>query len=198
LLSTLFVLVVIALLLPAVFNYAAHVAKHDRELRVTDEELSALYDVADLFVCASEHEGFCVPLIESFHKRVPVLAYASPAVPATMDGGGVLYTDKDPAHVAAIVDAVVSDPDLEAQIVEAQDAALARLQARDFGGLVCGFVEQVRGMPAQPAPPVAFDFWDRFASTQQLEELHQYRPAAYSALPRRLAAIQDKTGPAAP
>ena len=58
---------------------------------VSNEELTALYDVADLFLCASEHEGFCVPLVESFYKRVPVLAFASTAVPATMDGGGVLY-----------------------------------------------------------------------------------------------------------
>jgi len=155
---------------------------------VRNEELTALYDVADLFLCASEHEGFCVPLMEAFHVGLPVVAYAATAIPATMDGGGVLYTDKDPAHVAAIVDAVLSDPDLEAQIVEAQDAALARLLARDFGGLVTGFVEQVRAMPPQPAPPIAFDFWDRFAATQQLEELHQYRPGAYAALPRRAAA----------
>ena len=39
---------------------------------VSNEELSALYDVADLFLCASEHEGFCVPLVEAFYKRVPV------------------------------------------------------------------------------------------------------------------------------
>ena len=43
---------------------------------VSNEELSALYDVADLFLCASEHEGFCVPIVEAFYKRVPVLAYA--------------------------------------------------------------------------------------------------------------------------
>ena len=43
---------------------------------VSNEELTALYDVADLFLCASEHEGFCVPIIEAFYKRVPVLAYA--------------------------------------------------------------------------------------------------------------------------
>ena len=164
---------------------------------VSDAELAACYEVADLFLCASEHEGFCVPLMEAFHVGLPVVAYAATAIPATMDGGGVLYTDKDPAHVAAIVDAVVSDPDLEAQIVEAQDAALARLLARDFGGLVRGFVEQVRAMPPQPAPPVAFDFWDRFAYTQQLEELHQYRPGAYGALPPVYSA-KGKTAPAAP
>ena len=52
------------------------------------------YEVADLFLCASEHEGFCVPLVEAFYKQVPVLAYAATAVPATMDGAGVLYDDK--------------------------------------------------------------------------------------------------------
>jgi glycosyltransferase involved in cell wall biosynthesis len=151
---------------------------------VSDAELAAYYEVADLFLCASEHEGFCVPLMEAFHVGLPVVAYAATAIPATMDGGGVLYTDRDPAHVAAIVDAVVSDPDLEAQIVEAQDAALARLLARDFPALVRGFVERVLAMPPQPAPAVAFDFWDRFAFSQRLEELHQYRPGAYGALPR--------------
>jgi L-malate glycosyltransferase len=39
---------------------------------VSNEELTAYYDVADVFLCASEHEGFCVPLIEAFHKGVPV------------------------------------------------------------------------------------------------------------------------------
>ena len=38
---------------------------------VSNEELTALYDIADLFLCASAHEGFCVPIIEAFHKRVP-------------------------------------------------------------------------------------------------------------------------------
>ena len=35
----------------------------------------------DLFLCASEHEGFCVPIVEAFYKQVPVLAYAATAVP---------------------------------------------------------------------------------------------------------------------
>jgi hypothetical protein len=135
--------------------------------------------------------------MEAFHVGLPVVAYAATAIPATMDGGGVLYTDKTPSHVAAIVDAVLTDPDLEAQIVAAQDAALARLLARDFGGMVQGFVEQVRAMPPQPPPPVAFDFWDRFAQTQQLEELHQYRPAAYNALPRPVDSAKGKTAAAA-
>src|SRR5207237_5253518 len=80
---------------------------------VSNEELTAVYDVADLFLCASEHEGFCVPLIESFYKRVPVVAYAATAVPATMDGGGVLYETKDPFEVARLMAAILDDLDLE-------------------------------------------------------------------------------------
>ena len=76
---------------------------------VSNEELTALYDVADLFLCASEHEGFCVPIIEAFYKRIPVLAYAATAVPATMDGGGVFYDTKDPLEIARLMDAVLDD-----------------------------------------------------------------------------------------
>jgi glycosyltransferase involved in cell wall biosynthesis len=150
---------------------------------VSNEELAAIYDVADLFLCASEHEGFCVPIIEAFSARVPVIAFAATAIPSTMDGGGVLYDDKDPALVAALIEAVVSNDAVYGAVLEAQDAALARLRARDFAGLVRGFVAEVEALPPQPGPAVTFDFWDQFDLSQRLEELHQYRPAAYRALP---------------
>ena len=92
---------------------------------VSNEELTALYDVADLFLCASAHEGFCVPIIEAFYKGVPVLAYASTAVPATMDGGGVLYDTTDPFEIARLMEAVLDDPAVEEGILRSQDAALA-------------------------------------------------------------------------
>ena len=150
---------------------------------VSNEELTAFYDIADLFVCASEHEGFCVPLIEAFYKRVPVLAFAATAVPATMDGGGVLYHDKDPGHVARLIDAIAGDARLADAVVAAQDAALARLVGRDFGATLLGFVDRVAAMPPRPHPGVAFDFWDQYASVDALEELRVYRPAAFDALP---------------
>lgn len=150
---------------------------------VSNEELSALYDVADLLLCASEHEGFCVPLIEAFHKRVPVLAYAATAVPATMDGGGVLYDTKDPLHIARIMSALLDDPALEEAVVSSQDAALARLQRSDFAGTLVRYVDQVSAMPPRPAPEVAWDFWAQFDQFERLEELRQFRPALYRALP---------------
>ena len=151
--------------------------------QVTNEELTALYDVADLFLCASEHEGFCVPLMEAFSKRVPVLALAATAVPATMDGGGVLYDTRDPRRVAALMQALLSDTDLEDDVLAAQDAALARLRGRDFDGLVVRFAEEALSAPRRALAPVAYDFWRQFALAQELEEIRQRRPAAFRALP---------------
>ena len=150
---------------------------------VTNEQLSALYDVADLFLCASEHEGFCVPIIEAFYKRVPVMAYAATAVPATMDGAGVLYDTKDFTEVATVMDAVLGDPTLQDAIVASQDAALQRLRQRDFSGTLLRFVDQVLRCPPRPAPEVAFDFWAQYEQYERLEELRQYRPSLYRALP---------------
>jgi glycosyltransferase involved in cell wall biosynthesis len=143
---------------------------------VSNEELTALYDVADLFLCASEHEGFCVPLIESFYKQIPVMAYAATAVPATMDGGGVLYTTKNPFEIASIMAAILDDGAVE-------DAVIARLRQKDFGGTLVRFVEQVRGTAPRPAPEVPYDFWPMFDQAERLEELRQFRPAIYRALP---------------
>ena len=150
---------------------------------VTDQTLVAYYQIADLFLCASEHEGFCVPIVESFYMEVPVIAYAATAVPATMDGAGVLYDDKDPVHVAALIDAVVSNCPVQEAIVAGQLEAVRRLRSKDFAGTLLGFVEQILAAPRAPMPRVAFDFWRQFDAAEELEELRLYRPAIYKALP---------------
>ncbi|MEE2637434.1 MAG: glycosyltransferase family 4 protein [Acidobacteriota bacterium] len=150
---------------------------------VSNAELTACYDIADLFLSASEHEGFCVPLVEAFYKRVPVIAYAATAVPATMDGAGVLYDNKDPRHVAAVMHTVLSEPRLQEEIVRSQDAALDRLMAQDFAGILTGAIEQVQRSERRPPVSVRWDFWSRFDEWEHLEELRLYRPSAYKALP---------------
>jgi glycosyltransferase involved in cell wall biosynthesis len=152
--------------------------------QVSDEELVAYYEIADLFLCASEHEGFCVPLVEAFYKDVPVLAYAATAVPATMDGAGVLFTEKDPHHVAAIMDAIESDVRLQQAIIDGQRAAVDRLRAKDFAGTLLRFIDRILRSPRARPPRVAFDFWLQFDAAEQLEELRLFRPSIYKALPR--------------
>jgi glycosyltransferase involved in cell wall biosynthesis len=83
------------------------------------DRLLAHYRAADVFVCASEHEGFCVPVLEAMHIGVPVVAFSSTAVPETVGDGGLLLADKDPVTVAAAVHRVLTDGALRASLTEA-------------------------------------------------------------------------------
>ncbi len=166
-------------------NFIARIGAKDVHLvgHVSNEELVAYYELADVFVCASEHEGFCVPLVESFHMGVPVIAYAATAVPSTMDGAGILYTNKDPLHVAALINAIVDDHAMAERIVGGQFAALGRLEAKDFAATLLRHVDSVLASPRREHPPVAFDFWDQVDRAEEFDEIKQYRPGAYQALP---------------
>ncbi|HET9732494.1 MAG TPA: glycosyltransferase [Acidimicrobiales bacterium] len=84
---------------------------------LTQAQLSAYYRAADVFVSASEHEGFCIPLIEAMNHDVPVVAYASSAVPETVGDAAVLLPGKAAPVMAAAVHRVVSDPDLRSGLI---------------------------------------------------------------------------------
>ncbi|MCU1468123.1 MAG: Group 1 glycosyl transferase [Actinomycetia bacterium] len=107
---------------------------------VSDAQLAAHYAAADVFVVCSEHEGFCVPLLESMYHRVPIVAYAATAVPETLGEAGLLLDVKDPCTVAAAVDRVVGDTALRHQLVE---AGARRVQDFDLSRTGPAFVEAV-------------------------------------------------------
>lgn len=79
---------------------------------VTGSQIKSLYVAADVFLCTSEHEGFCVPLVEAMYFRVPIVAWGVTAVPETLGGCGFVLEEWDEflfaKHIAALVDA----PDL--------------------------------------------------------------------------------------
>jgi glycosyltransferase involved in cell wall biosynthesis len=86
--------------------------------RISDAELSALYVRASVFCTLSEHEGFCVPVVEAMATGVPVVAANRAAVPSTVGGAGVIVDDPDdPVFVAAVLDRVISDPDLRRELI---------------------------------------------------------------------------------
>ena len=94
---------------------------------VPDEDLAAYYRWADAYVSLSEHEGFCVPLVESMAADVPVLAYAAGAVPETLGGAGVLFAPKDLEFAAEMLGTLVYDRPVRERVLEGQRARL-----RDF------------------------------------------------------------------
>ena len=90
----------------------------------TAEALAAHYAAADVLVVCSEHEGFCVPLLEAWHFQLPIVAYAAAAVPETLGDAGLLLGVKDPCTVANAVHHVVGDAALRRHLVAAGSARL--------------------------------------------------------------------------
>jgi glycosyltransferase involved in cell wall biosynthesis len=102
---------------------------------VPDEDLAAYYRWADVYVSLSEHEGFCVPLIEAMAADVPILAFAAGAVPETLGGAGVLFSPKDLEVAAEMLAMLVYDRPLRERVLEGQrrrleDFGAARIHAR--------------------------------------------------------------------
>jgi L-malate glycosyltransferase len=96
---------------------------------VPDEDLAAFYRWADVYVSLSEHEGFCVPLIEAMAADVPVLAYAAGAVPETLGGAGVLFTPKDLELAAEAMGMLVYDQSFRDAVIHGQRQRLADFSA---------------------------------------------------------------------
>jgi glycosyltransferase involved in cell wall biosynthesis len=117
--------------------------------QVDDEELYAYYRVADVFLCLSEHEGFCVPLQEAMHFGLPVVAYETGAVRETLHGGGLLLQEKQPELVAEILDRVTHGSELRRAVLAGQSRAIAGIRATDFGALLR---ERLRPVLESPVP----------------------------------------------
>lgn len=89
------------------------------------ESLGVFYELADLYISLSEHEGFCVPLIEAMSFGLPILAFDSTAVPSTLAGSGVLLHRKDAPLVAEVAHEVLTNQPLREAIVAKQRQRLA-------------------------------------------------------------------------
>jgi len=99
---------------------------------VTQRDFVSFYGVADLFLCLSEHEGFCLPLLESMHFDVPVLAYDAAAVSETLDGSGILAREKKAEPIAEMMGRLLEDTALREAVLRGQRSRLDRYRARDL------------------------------------------------------------------
>jgi len=92
---------------------------------VPDAELAAYYRSASAYISLSEHEGFCVPLVEAMAMDVPVVAYAAGAVPDTLGGAGVQFAPKDLEYAAELLGILAFDEQVRDPILDGQRRRLA-------------------------------------------------------------------------
>ena len=95
---------------------------------VPDEDLATYYRMARVYISLSEHEGFCVPLLEAMAADVPVLAYGSTAVPDTLGGAGVQFMPKDLEHAAELLGELAYNDEVRQRVIDGQ-----RRRLEDFG-----------------------------------------------------------------
>jgi glycosyltransferase involved in cell wall biosynthesis len=115
-----------------------------KDLKLTDvlfvghvslEELIAFYKASHIFLCLSEHEGFCVPLLESMYFDLPILAYHSTAVPFTLGPSGILINEKRYEEIAEMIHLIVTNLTLK--------EAILRSQRKQFAFFSRSFVKEV-------------------------------------------------------
>lgn len=92
---------------------------------VSQQDMVTYYRMADLFVSMSEHEGFGKPLIESMYLEVPVMAYATTAIPSTMGDAGILFHDKNYEALAEVADIILDDKKLREKLIAGQNRRVA-------------------------------------------------------------------------
>ncbi|MDD8026746.1 MAG: glycosyltransferase family 4 protein, partial [Acidobacteriota bacterium] len=96
---------------------------------IPDAEMFAVYKAADVFLSLSEHEGFCLPLIESMIFALPVIALASTAVPGTLGRAGIRLARWRPDETAELVALAAREPAVRERLVEAGRRELAEFKA---------------------------------------------------------------------
>lgn len=106
-------------------------------------DILAWYRIADAFVCLSEHEGFCVPLVEAMDFHLPILAYDSTAVGETLGDGGLLLKDKDPLLVAGAMDRIIRDQALRSTLIERGQERLKDFDRKKITGQFTGIIKEL-------------------------------------------------------
>jgi glycosyltransferase involved in cell wall biosynthesis len=86
------------------------------ESSLSQRQLADRYASAAAFLCLSEHEGFCVPLLEAFAADVPVIARPAGGVPETAGDAALIADDRDPAVIAELLALVTTDTELRAEL----------------------------------------------------------------------------------
>jgi glycosyltransferase involved in cell wall biosynthesis len=101
--------------------------------KVTDRQLRTCYAYASVFVCASEHEGFCVPLVEAMYYGIPIVAYGSSAAAETLGEAGLVWPTPSPVLLAESIRLIEERPSVRAALVSGQ---LARFRSRFSAGAI--------------------------------------------------------------
>jgi glycosyltransferase involved in cell wall biosynthesis len=111
--------------------------------QVDFKELLTYYKLSDIFISMSEHEGFCVPLLESMYFGIPIIAYKSTAIPYTLNGSGILVNEKRYENAAEMAHILVKDKKIQNKIIENQRLRLQQFEKPKLEAMLKKYIEEV-------------------------------------------------------
>ena len=109
---------------------------------VSFAQILGYYNAADVFVCMSEHEGFCVPVVEAMLFEKPILAYDAGAVGSTLGGGGILLKEKDALLAAGCIDRLATDDFLRESLLQGQKIQIEKFSYEKVKTQFLEYLEQ--------------------------------------------------------
>jgi glycosyltransferase involved in cell wall biosynthesis len=96
---------------------------------VDEPDLAAMFHSADVVVTASEHEGFCLPLLEAMTFEKPIVARACAAIPETVgDAALLLPPHQGPAFFAEAVTELLANEPLRRELIAAERRRLDEVE----------------------------------------------------------------------
>ncbi len=133
-----------------VYSHAVQRLVEDLELEdvyftghVTFAELTGYYQNSHIYLCMSEHEGFCVPLLESMYFNLPILAYGAGAIPETLGNAGIIVKEKDYLLISELLKELIINENLRNQIIWGQKQRLYTFLPQNVVPYVWKFVERL-------------------------------------------------------
>ncbi len=139
---------------PSPESYQERLRNYTRKLKTKNviftghtkfDEILAYYKISDLFLCQSEHEGFCVPLAEAMYIHKPIVAYDSTAIGETLGGGGFLLKEKNPLVTAGVMNRILTDESLKNTIIQNQDERLKDFRFEKIRDLFWSYMDEFLG-----------------------------------------------------
>jgi len=107
------------------------------------KQILAYYKLADAFVCMSEHEGFCIPLVEAMYFEVPIVAYNSSAIGETLGKSGILLNEKDYLLAAECIDRLCSDEELCKDVIAEELLQLDKFSIKKTQRLLLDIIKKL-------------------------------------------------------